>query len=136
MVEQDQTPSKVTQAHLQSLVSQRFMMVVELATCRVPEHLTSPAPMEGHVVAFMAFYERGFGVPLHRLLCSLLHHYILELHNLTPSGILHITTFITLCETYKGIDPHFDLWNHFLRVRCPKDPDMEITVSRGMVIHV
>jgi hypothetical protein len=55
MVEQDQTPSKVTQAHLQSLVSQRLMMVVELATCRVPEDLTSPAPMEGHVAVSWHF---------------------------------------------------------------------------------
>jgi hypothetical protein len=41
----------------------------------------------------------------------------LLLHNLTPSGILHIATFVTLCEAYMGIDPHLDLWNYFYRVR-------------------
>jgi hypothetical protein len=61
------------------------------------------------VVAFAAFYERGFGVPSHRFLHSLLQCYILELHHLTPSGILHIVAFVTLCEAYMGIDPHFDL---------------------------
>jgi hypothetical protein len=33
----------------------------------------------------------------------------LELHHLTPSGILHIAAFVTLCEAFMGIEPHFDL---------------------------
>jgi hypothetical protein len=75
--------------------------------------------MEGYVVAFAVFYERGFSVPSHWFLRSLLQYYGLELHNLTPSVILHIVTFVTLLEAFTGIDPHFDLWNHFLRVRLP-----------------
>jgi hypothetical protein len=35
------------------------------------------------VLSFMAFYERGFGMPPHRFLHSLLRHYNLELHHLT-----------------------------------------------------
>jgi hypothetical protein len=85
------------------------MTVAELVTCHVPEDPASPALAKGYVVSFVAFYERGFSVPSHRFLRSLLHHYHLELHNLTPSGILHIATFVTLCEAYMGIDPHFDL---------------------------
>jgi hypothetical protein len=38
----------------------------------------------------------------------------LELHRLTPSGILHMATFVTLCETYIGIEPHLNLWSYFL----------------------
>jgi hypothetical protein len=49
----------------------------------------------------------------------LLQYYNLELHHLTPSGILHITAFVTLCKTYMGIEPHIDLWNHFFRVWTP-----------------
>jgi hypothetical protein len=52
----------------------------------------------------------------------------MELHHLTPSGILHITTFVTLCEAYMGIDPHFIMWNYFL--------DAEAAVLEGVVIHV
>jgi hypothetical protein len=48
------------------------MTVMELTTCRVPEDLASLAPVEGYMVAFVAFYERGFGVPSHRFLYSLL----------------------------------------------------------------
>jgi hypothetical protein len=52
-------------------------------------------------------------VPSHRFLCSLLRSYGLELHHLTPSGILHMVAFVTLCETYIGIEPHFNLWSYF-----------------------
>jgi hypothetical protein len=61
------------------------------------------------MVAFMAFYERGFGMPPHPFLRLLLWYYGLELHHLTPSGVLHIAVFVTLCEAYLGVDPDLDL---------------------------
>jgi hypothetical protein len=36
--------------------------------------------------------------------------------------------FMTLCETYMGIDPHFDLWTYFFCVRRPPDPDTGLIV--------
>jgi hypothetical protein len=41
------------------------MMAVELATYDVPEDPTFPMLARGYVVACVAFYERGFGVPSH-----------------------------------------------------------------------
>jgi hypothetical protein len=70
-------------------------------------------------VPFVPFYERGFSTPPHRFLRSLLRYYGLELHHLTPSGVLHIEAFVTLCEAYLGIDPELDLWKYFFCVRCP-----------------
>jgi hypothetical protein len=64
-----------------------------------------PVPAEGYMVTFVAFYERGFGVPSHQFLHSLLWQYGLELHNLPPLGVLHIVVFVTLCGAYMGIDP-------------------------------
>jgi hypothetical protein len=93
------------------------MTAMELATCRVPEDPTSPPLAGGYIVVCAAFYERGFGVPSHRFLRSLLQFYGLELHHLTPSRILHIAAFMTLCEAFMGIEPHFDLWNYFFRTR-------------------
>jgi hypothetical protein len=52
-------------------------------------------------------------VPSHRFLHSLLQFHGQELHQLTPLGILHMATFVTLCEAYVGIEPHFELWNYF-----------------------
>jgi hypothetical protein len=94
-------------------MNQGFMMMAELMICHVPEDPASLAPTEGYIVSFVAFYEWGFSMLSHQFLRSLLQHYRLELHNLTPSGILHIMTFVTLCEAYMGIDPHFNSWNHF-----------------------
>jgi hypothetical protein len=65
MAEQGWTPSEVTLVHLQDLMSQRFMTMAELATCCVPEDPASPTLVEGYVVAFTAFYERGFSVSSH-----------------------------------------------------------------------
>jgi hypothetical protein len=35
---------------------------------------------------------------------------------MTPSGVLHIAAFMTLCEAYLGIDAEFNLWNYFFRI--------------------
>jgi hypothetical protein len=44
MVELGWTASKVTQEHAQNILGLGYMTVIELATCRVPEDLTSPTP--------------------------------------------------------------------------------------------
>jgi hypothetical protein len=72
MAELGWTVLEVTQEHLQNLVSQGYTMAVELATCRVPEDPASPVQAGAYVVACVAFYKRGFGVPSHRFLRSLL----------------------------------------------------------------
>jgi hypothetical protein len=105
MAEQDWTPSTVTLGHLQKLMKHGFMLAVELEACQVPEDPMFPAPTEGYVMSFAAFYEQGFGVPLHQFLHRLLWYYGLELHHLTPSGVFHITAFITLCKAYLGSTP-------------------------------
>jgi hypothetical protein len=95
----------VMREHLQNHVSQGYMTTVKLATRRILADPASPAPVVGYVVACSAFYERGFGVPPHRFIRSLLQFYDLELHHLTPSGILHIVVFVILCDAYMGIEP-------------------------------
>jgi hypothetical protein len=90
MAESGWPASEITQEYLQNLVSQGYLTVAELATCRVPTDPASPASVRGYVVACSAFYERGFGAPSHRLLHLLLQFYGSELHHLTPSEVLHI----------------------------------------------
>jgi ribulose bisphosphate carboxylase small subunit len=57
MAEQGWITSEVTQEHLQNLMSQGFMMAVELATCHMPKDPTSLVPVRGYVVACTVFYE-------------------------------------------------------------------------------
>jgi hypothetical protein len=82
MVELGWTTSEFMQEHLQTLVSQGYMMAAELTTCRVPEDPASPILGGWYVMACVVFYEWGFSVPSHHFLHSLLQFYGLELHHL------------------------------------------------------
>jgi hypothetical protein len=64
-----------------------------------------------------------------------LKYYGLELHHLTPLGILYIATFVPLCEAFMVIELHFDLWNHFFRVQLLRGSGMEVVVLGGVDIH-
>jgi hypothetical protein len=64
----------------------------------------------------------------HRFLCSLLQFCVLELHHLTPSGILHTMAFVTLCKVYRGIEPHFNMWKYFFLVRLWLDSNAKAMV--------
>jgi hypothetical protein len=112
------------------------MVAAELESCHVPKDPTFPTHAEGCVVSFMAFYERGFSMPLHQFFRSLLWCYGHELHHLTPRGVLHIAAFVTPSEAYVGIDSDLYMWKYFFRVRHPQDPKAELTISRGAIIHI
>jgi hypothetical protein len=115
MVKQDWIPSTVTLGHLQNPVKHVFVSATELKACRVPKEPALPAHVVGYVVSFTAFHERGFNVPSHPFLRSLLWYYGLELHHLPPFRVLHIAVFVTMCEAYLGVDPDLD----FFRVHSP-----------------
>jgi hypothetical protein len=112
------------------------MMAAELMAYREPEDLAFPAPTGRYVVTFVAFYERGFSAPSHRFLRSMLRYCSLELHNLTPSGVLHIAAFVILCEAFLEVDLEFNLWNYCFPVRHPQDLDIGLTISKGTIIQV
>jgi hypothetical protein len=76
-----------------------------------------PQPPSGNRVMFLAFLFRGLSLPAHEFLRGLLFVYGVQLHQLTPNSILHITCFVTLCESFLGIEPHFLLWRSIFRLR-------------------
>jgi hypothetical protein len=69
-----------------------------------------PKPPSGFRVMFLAFLLHGLSFPAHEFLRGLLFAYGVQLHQLTPNSILHIAYFITFCESFLGIEPHFLLW--------------------------
>ena len=71
-------------------------------------------------MSFAIFHERGFAVPAHRFLRGLLDYYEVELQHLTPNGVQHMAAFVALCESFLGIDPHFDLWRYIFTVSLSK----------------
>ena len=36
---------------------------------------------------------------------------------------MHLAVFVTLCECYLGIEPHFNLWRRIFRLNLNKDDD-------------
>jgi hypothetical protein len=76
-----------------------------------------PKSPSGFRVMFLAFLLRGLSFPAHEFLRGLLFVYGVQLHQLTPNSILHIACFITLCESFLGIEPHFLLWKFLFRLR-------------------
>jgi hypothetical protein len=76
-----------------------------------------PKPPSGYRVMFLAFLLRGFSLPAHEFLRGLLFVYGVQLHQLTPNSLLHIACFVTLCESFLGIEPHFLLWRSIFRLR-------------------
>jgi hypothetical protein len=72
-----------------------------------------PRPPPGFRVIFLAFVLRGLSLPPHPFLRGLLFAYGIQLHDLNPNTILHIACFITLCECFLGIEPHWALWRKF-----------------------
>lgn len=73
------------------------------------EEGSTPVLRDGEVVVLASFYEHGFGLLLHLFMQGLLFYYGLELHNLYPNTVLHIACFITLCEAYLDMAPHWKL---------------------------
>ncbi|KAM0921153.1 hypothetical protein ACQ4PT_007047 [Festuca glaucescens] len=79
-------------------------------TMKMPGDESSPHPPSGFRVTFVDFLIRGFSIPVHEFLRGLLFIYGIQLHQLTPNSLLHISIFVTLCECFLGIHPHWGLW--------------------------
>jgi hypothetical protein len=78
-----------------------------------------PRPPLGFWVIFLAFLLWGLSFPPHPFLRGLLFTYEIQLHDLNPNSILHIVCFITLCECFLGIEPHWALWRRIFVIRHP-----------------
>jgi hypothetical protein len=76
-----------------------------------------PKPPSGFQVMFFDFLLRRLSLPAHEFLRGLLFIYGVQLHQLTPNSVLHIACFITLCESFLGIEPHFLLWKYLFWLR-------------------
>ena len=72
-----------------------------------------PMPNTNELVVFEDFFWPGFGLLAHPFLQDLIEYDGVSLCNLHPNTILHISIFINFCESYLGIQPHFNLFRHF-----------------------
>ena len=85
---------------------------------------------------FLEFIIRGLSLPLHPFFKGLLCFYGLQLHQLSPNSILHITCFITLCECWLGIEPHFGLFKRLFKLKRQSVSGSLVYDVGGCGIHV
>jgi hypothetical protein len=108
-------PSEFEQSHLTKAQDNGFLaggdQVIFPSTKRILK------PPSGYRVMFLAFLLRGLSFPAHEFLRILLFVYGMQLHQLMPNSILHIACFITLCESFLGIEPYWILWKYLFRLR-------------------
>ena len=109
--------SRSTTRSLNNLVEMGLLHDQEFGGWRAPEGESYPDPRASEIVVFEDFFKRGFGVPVHPFLQSLLLYYEIGICNLHPNSILLMVTFIHLCEAFVGIEPHFDLFRYLFCLR-------------------
>ncbi|KAK1663292.1 hypothetical protein QYE76_051451 [Lolium multiflorum] len=84
---------------------------------RFPKEESYPRPPIEYRVSFVDHLIRGLSPPIHEFLRGLLFVYGLQLHQLTPNSILHMSIFITLCECFLGVQPNWALWKRIFCLR-------------------
>jgi hypothetical protein len=100
----------LTKARKEGLIAEGDQVVLP-STERIPK------PSSGYRVLFFALLLHGLSFPAHEFLHGLLFAYGVQLHQLTPNSILHIACFVTLCESFLGIEPHWILWKFLFGLR-------------------
>ncbi|KAK1643612.1 hypothetical protein QYE76_061417 [Lolium multiflorum] len=93
----DWCASTISNREVNRLRTLGFISSVE-SDVRHPGSSSCPKPPKGFTVMFVAFLFRGISIPAHEFLCSLLFFYGIQLWQLTPNSILHLSIFITLKE--------------------------------------
>ncbi|KAK1683156.1 hypothetical protein QYE76_044004 [Lolium multiflorum] len=99
---------------------------------RFPSEESYPNPPMEYRVSFVDHLIRGLSAPIHDFLRGLLFVYGIQLHQLTPNSILHISIFITLCECFLGIPPNWALWKRIFLLR--RNASRNATYNIGGVV--
>ncbi|KAK1647022.1 hypothetical protein QYE76_064827 [Lolium multiflorum] len=95
----------------------RLGFTKEKDALRFPREESYPKPPMEYRVSFVDHLIRGLSPPIHEFLRGLLFVYGLQLHQLTPNSILHVSIFITLCECFLGVQPNWALWKRIVCLR-------------------
>ncbi|KAK1682913.1 hypothetical protein QYE76_043761 [Lolium multiflorum] len=119
-VSRDWSASAISNRDINKLRSLGFISASE-DDIRLPGAVSRPKPPKGFTVMFSAFLFRGLSLPAHEFLRSLLYFYGIQLWQLTPNSILHLSIFVTVCEAFLGIDPHWGLWRKIFYVKRHND---------------
>ncbi|KAK1617634.1 hypothetical protein QYE76_023151 [Lolium multiflorum] len=96
---------------------------------RFPSEESYPTPPIEYRVSFVDHLIRGLSAPIQDFLRGLLFVYGLQLHHLTPNSILHISIFVTLCESFLGVQPNWALWKRIFLLRRNGSPNVAYNIG-------
>ena len=102
-------PSSVTEEDIKKLREARYL-TAEISHRLPARGQVVPTPRPNESIAFVSHFLRGLGLALDTFVRGLMFYYGLDFHDLAPDSLLHISTFIVVCEAFLRITPHFGLW--------------------------
>ena len=92
-----------------------------------------PTPEPNESVVFVSHFLRGLGLAQDPFVRGLMFYYGLDFHDLAPDSLLHISSFIVVCEAFLRITPHFGLWLKTFDVK-PKMVEGQYAACGGALI--
>ena len=101
--------SSVTEEDIKKLREARYL-TTEISHRLPAQGKVIPTPEPNESVVFVSHSLHGPGFSLDPLVRGLMFYYGLDFHDLAPDSILHISSFIVVCEAFLHITPHFGLW--------------------------
>ena len=102
-------PSSVTEEDVLKLRDARYL-TGEISHRLPAQGQVIPTPKPGESVVFVSHFLQGLGFTPDPFMRGLMFYYGLDFHDLAPESILHISSFIVVCEAFLRITPHFGLW--------------------------
>ena len=116
--------SSVTEEDIKKLREARYL-TAEISHRLPARGQVIPTPEPSESVVFVSHFLRGLGFILDPFVRGLMFYYGLDFHDLAPDSILHISSFIVMCEAFLCISKGADApW--------PKGSFPEVT---GVVLH-
>ena len=101
--------SSVTEEDISKLREARYL-TAEIYHRLPAQGQVIPTPRSNERVVFISHFLRGLGFALHPFIRGVMFNYELDFHDLAADSFLHISVFITTCEAFLHISPHFGLW--------------------------
>jgi hypothetical protein len=98
---------------LHDLVKDGLIQEKDLADRKILGQHQVPTPGPGEIVLFISFVRAGLCLPTSAFLHCFLQYFEICLNHLTLNGVLHLSVFVHLCETFLGILPSISLFRYF-----------------------
>jgi hypothetical protein len=121
---------------LRELVSDGLIQEKDFANWKILGQHRFPTPGPGDIVLFISFVQSGLCLPASAFLHHFLQYFGICLNHLTPNGVLPLSVFVHLCETFLGILPSISLFRYFFRLKPhPRSNNISPLGGCGIQFH-